>query len=80
MRTCKSVRMYFKFYTMIHDSQLIDAFSKGLEVKRKEVEMAERLLLRAATLLEDHDKIANIKYVSVALVDEIKQFLKIPVA
>ena len=65
---------------MLTDSQLIDAFSKGLEVKRQEVEKLEKLLLRAAWVLEEHDNIANIKYVSTTLVSEIKQYLKIPVA
>lgn len=74
----KSARMHFKFFIMATDSQLIDAFSRGLQIKEEELKNAERLLLRAATLLEEHDNIANIKYASAALVNEIKVQLKIP--
>lgn len=62
---------------MATDAQLIDAFSKGLQVKEQEVLELNRLLGDALHLLDFGNSLTNYEYLKGALIDKIKQQLKI---
>lgn len=60
---------------MTTDSQLIDAFSKGLEIREKELMLARKLLDRSKELLENYNKIVNIEALKEAHLENVKNFL-----
>ena len=71
---CKNVRVCLKTNSMNANAQIVDAFTKGLEIRQKDIYNLESLLGRALELLQTSNDSEPKRW---ALVEEIKQQLKI---